>query len=125
METYGVNQVADIVSRVPTLSVQVGGSGSGGTISLRGVGSSAISASFDSAVAFDYDGVVISTMRLVQAGFFDVDQIDVLKGPQSLYFGKSATAGVFSLRSANPRSRRSTRVVRPWCRPSQVLRRRR
>ncbi len=102
LETYGVNQVADIVSRVPTLSVQVGGSGSGGTISLRGVGSSAISASFDSAVAFDYDGVVISTMRLVQAGFFDVDQIDVLKGPQSLYFGKSATAGVFSLRSANP-----------------------
>ena len=102
LDNYGVNQVADVASRVPTLNVQVGGSGSGGSISLRGVGSSAISASFDSAVAFDYDGVVISTMRLVQAGFFDVRQIDVLKGPQSLFFGKSASAGVFSLHSADP-----------------------
>jgi iron complex outermembrane receptor protein len=70
--------------------------------SLRGVGSSNISASFDSAVAFDFDGVQVSTMRMVQAGFFDVEQIDVLKGPQSLFFGKSASAGVLSLRSANP-----------------------
>ncbi len=99
---YGVDQVADVVSRVPTLNVQVGGSGSGGQLSLRGVGSSNISASFDSAVAFDFDGVQVSSMRLVQAGFFDTEQIDVLKGPQSLFFGKSASAGVFSIRSANP-----------------------
>ncbi|MFN2099192.1 TonB-dependent receptor [Altererythrobacter sp. MF3-039] len=102
LEKYNVDQVADVVSRVPTLNVQVGGSGSGGQISLRGVGSSNISAAFDSAVAFDFDGVQVSTMRLVQAGFFDTQQIDVLKGPQSLFFGKSASAGVFSIRSADP-----------------------
>lgn len=102
LDNYGINQVQDVASRVPTLNVQVGGSGSGGSISLRGVGSSAISASFDSAVAFDMDGVVMSSMRLVQAGFFDVKQIDVLKGPQSLFFGKSASAGVFAIRSADP-----------------------
>ncbi|TNE53462.1 MAG: hypothetical protein EP341_06230 [Sphingomonadales bacterium] len=104
LEKYGVDQVADVVSRVPTLNVQVGGSGSGGQLSLRGVGSSNISAAFDSAVAFDFDGIQVSTMRMVQAGFFDTQQIDVLKGPQSLYFGKSASAGVFSIRSANPTS---------------------
>ncbi len=104
LEKYGVDQVADVVSRVPTLNVQVGGSGSGGQLSLRGVGSSNISAAFDSAVAFDFDGVQVSTMRLVQAGFFDTAQIDVLKGPQSLFFGKSASAGVFSIRSADPTS---------------------
>ena len=104
LEKYGVDQVADVVGRVPTLNVQVGGSGSGGQLSLRGVGSSNISAAFDSAVAFDFDGVQVSTMRLVQAGFFDTAQIDVLKGPQSLFFGKSASAGVFSIRSADPTS---------------------
>ncbi len=104
LQRYNIDQVADITSRVPTLNVQVGGSGSGGQLSLRGVGSSNISAAFDSAVAFEYDGVVVSSMRLVQAGFFDVEQIDVLRGPQSLFFGKSATAGVLSLRSANPTS---------------------
>ncbi|MFC4295577.1 TonB-dependent receptor [Novosphingobium tardum] len=102
LDDYHVNHVEDVASRVPTLNVQIGGSGSGGQLSLRGVGSSNISAAFDSAVAFDFDGVQISTMRLVQAGFFDVGQVEVLKGPQSLYFGKSATAGVLSLKSAEP-----------------------
>ena len=104
LSDYNVTKAEDVASRVPLLNVQVGGSGSGGTIALRGVGSSAISASFDSAVAFDFDGVQISTMRLVQSGFFDVGQIEVLKGPQSLYYGKSASAGVFSIKSAEPTS---------------------
>ena len=104
IDDYHLTKAEDVAGRVPTLNVQVGGSGSGGTIALRGVGSSAISASFDSAIAFDFDGVQVSTMRLVQAGFFDVAQIEVLKGPQSLYFGKSASAGVFSLKSAEPTS---------------------
>ncbi len=102
LDRYSVDQVADVVGRVPSLNVQVGGSGSGGQLSLRGVGSSNISSSFDSAVAFDFDGIQVSSMRLVQAGFFDTQQIDVLKGPQSLFFGKSASAGVFAIRSADP-----------------------
>ncbi len=102
LDKFQVNEVADVVSRIPALNVQVGGSGAGGQISLRGIGTTNISAAFDSAVAFDFDGVSMSTMRLVQASFFDVEQIDVLKGPQSLFFGKSASAGVFSVRSANP-----------------------
>ena len=89
-------------THVPTLNIYSGGSGSGGSIALRGVGSSAISAAFDSAVALDMDGIQLSSMRLLQAGFFDMKQIDVLKGPQTLYFGKSATAGVLGLRSADP-----------------------
>ena len=41
-------KIEQIGNRVPTLSIQPGGSGSGGSIALRGVGSSAISAAFDS-----------------------------------------------------------------------------
>ena len=99
---YNVTKPADIVSRIPTLNVQIGGSGAGAQLSLRGVGSSNISAAFDSAVALDFDGVQVSTSRLLQAGFVDPAQIDVLKGPQSLYFGKSASAGVMQIRSADP-----------------------
>ncbi|MEM1435597.1 MAG: TonB-dependent receptor [Pseudomonadota bacterium] len=102
LDRYQIDQVADVQSRVPALTIQVGGSGAGASVNLRGVGSSAISAAFDSAVAFDIDGVQVSSARLVQAAFFDSAQIDVLKGPQTLYFGKSATAGVFSLRSEDP-----------------------
>jgi iron complex outermembrane receptor protein len=99
IERFNYDKVADIVSRIPTLNVQVGGSGSGGQLSLRGIGSSNISAAFDSAVAFDFDGVQVATMRIVQSAFFDMQQIEVLKGPQSLFFGKSASGGVISLKS--------------------------
>ncbi|MEN3975015.1 TonB-dependent receptor [Emcibacter sp. SYSU 3D8] len=92
----------DIMTLVPTLRVQVGGPGSGGSISLRGVGSSNLSAAFDSAVALNFDDVVVSSMRVLQFGFDDMRQIEVLKGPQSLYFGKSASAGVLSFNSADP-----------------------
>ena len=104
LNTYQVNEIADVVGRVPSLNVQIGGSGAGAQISLRGLGSSNISSAFDSAVGVDIDGVQVSTQRLLQTAFFDVEQIDVLKGPQSLFFGKSASAGVLSLRSANPTS---------------------
>lgn len=102
LETYQVNEISDVVNRIPTLNVQIGGSGAGAQISLRGIGSSNISSAFDSAVGLDFDGVQVSTQRLLQTAFFDVKQIDVLKGPQSLYFGKSASAGVISLKSADP-----------------------
>lgn len=102
LERYAINEVADVVARTPGLNVQIGGSGAGAQISLRGIGSTNISAAFDSAVALNFDGVQVSTQRLLQTAFFDIEQIEVLKGPQSLFFGKSASAGVLSLRSANP-----------------------
>lgn len=102
LDNYQLDQPAEIAERIPNFRIQTGGSGSGGTLNLRGVGSSAISAAFDSAVALDIDGVQIGRMRMVQSAFMDLAQVDVLKGPQSLYFGKSASAGVVSFRSADP-----------------------
>ncbi len=102
LNNYQLDQPAEIAARVPNFNIQTGGSGSGGTLNLRGVGSSAISAAFDSAVALDIDGVQVSRMRMVQSAFLDLEQVDILKGPQSLYFGKSASAGVVSFRSADP-----------------------
>src|SRR6185295_11165473 len=102
LERFGIDQMAELESEVPNLTIVSGGTGAGGQITLRGIGSTAISAAFESAVAFNIDGVTVSDMRLVQNSFMDLGQIDVLKGPQSLYFGKSSSAGVISLRSEDP-----------------------
>ena len=102
LESFRIDEATDLISRIPALNVSIGGSGAGAQITLRGIGSSFISNAFDSAVALNYDGVSVSTQRLLQSAFFDVEQVAVLKGPQSLYFGKAASAGVMSLRSANP-----------------------
>jgi iron complex outermembrane receptor protein len=102
LDAFRVDQATDLTSLVPALTISVGGSGAGAQINLRGIGSTFISNAFDSAVALNYDGISVSTQRLLQSAFFDVEQIDVLKGPQSLYFGKAASAGVLALRSADP-----------------------
>jgi len=102
LDIFRIDEATDLVSRIPALNVSVGGSGASAQITLRGIGSTFISNAFDSAVALNFDDVSISTQRLLQTAFFDVEQVAVLKGPQSLYFGKAASAGVLSLRSANP-----------------------
>jgi iron complex outermembrane receptor protein len=103
LETYQLADIESVAAHVPSLIVSSGGSGAGGQITLRGVGSSGLSGAFDSAILLDIDGIQISTMRLLQNSFVnDAAQIEVMKGPQSLYFGKSASAGVISVQSANP-----------------------
>ena len=102
LDDFRIDEAADLVSRVPALSVQVGGSGAGAQIGIRGINSSNISNAFDSAVAINIDGIAVSTQRILQSAFFDLEQVEVLKGPQPLFFGKSTSAGVLTLRSANP-----------------------
>jgi iron complex outermembrane receptor protein len=102
IDTYQIDTFAEIADFVPNMRVQNGGSGSGGTIILRGVSTSAISAAFDSAVSFNIDGIQSNTMRLVNSSFLDMAAVEVLKGPQALYFGKSSSAGVVSIRSGDP-----------------------
>jgi outer membrane receptor protein involved in Fe transport len=48
------------------------------------------------------DGVYYGQGRIINEGFFDMQQVEVLRGPQALFFGKNATAGVLSFRSADP-----------------------
>ncbi len=110
LDVFRIDEATDLVSRIPTLNISIGGSGAGAGVNLRGIGSSFISNAFDSAVALNYDGISVSTQRLLQSAFFDVEQVAVLKGPQSLYFGKAASAGVLALTSANPTDEWETRI---------------
>ncbi len=102
LDRFQIDTIAEVAGFVPNFQIQQGGSGSGGTLLLRGIGSSAISAAFDSAIAINIDGMLTNTMRLVNNNFLDIGQVEVLKGPQSLFFGKSASAGVISFRSNDP-----------------------
>jgi iron complex outermembrane receptor protein len=94
------------------LSSQVPGLTLGGSLlsvgvqaSIRGVGTSSLDPGVDSSVALNIDGLPLSQGLAFASGMFDVAQIEVLKGPQSLFFGKSAPAGVISLRTADPTDR--------------------
>ncbi len=102
IERATIFDLRDVGRLVPNMQIYSAGSGSGSGIYLRGVGSSTISAAFDPAVALNIDGVPLAASRMIVAGQFDMRQIEVLKGPQSLYFGRSATAGVVSVLTNDP-----------------------
>jgi outer membrane receptor protein involved in Fe transport len=96
------NDLSKIGELVPQVSLSQGGSGTGAVITVRGVSSASNDAGLDQSVAIEIDGVPISRGQVMSAALFDIDQVQVLQGPQALFFGKNSPAGVISLRSANP-----------------------
>lgn len=99
---YDLTSVANIRIAVPEITLDRGFSGSGTSISLRGVSSSSIDAGVEQSVLLDFDGMATSRGRILNDALFDIESFTVLKGPQAVFFGKNSPGGVVSVRSANP-----------------------
>lgn len=99
---YDLTSVANIRIVAPEISLDRGFTGSGSSISLRGVSSSSIDAGVEQSVLLDFDGMAISRGRILNDALFDVESFTVLKGPQAVFYGKNSPGGVVSVRSANP-----------------------
>ena len=99
---YQATRISDISTLVPSLVVGRATSGSAASIFLRGVGSTALSAGFDQSVSFVIDGLAMSRGRELSLPQFDIQRLEVLKGPQALFFGKNTTGGLISITSNSP-----------------------
>ncbi|WP_162806614.1 TonB-dependent receptor [Sphingosinicella terrae] len=96
----GVTQASDLGTVVPGLTVSLGG-GTNQTY-LRGVGSFATDASAESAIAYNINGVYISRPNGIGPIFFDLERVEVLKGPQGTLYGRNATGGAINLVTRRP-----------------------
>lgn len=102
IEKFDITSLEKIAALSPQFFVGRSSNGSGAQMTLRGIGSSSTSIGIEQSVAVILDGVYYGQGRVLNEGMFDLSQIEVLKGPQSLFFGKNATAGVISLTTAKP-----------------------
>lgn len=102
IERQDLTSLEKIAARTPNFTVGRASNGSGAQLTLRGIGSSSTSIGIEQSVAVVVDGVYYGQGRIIQEGFFDLERLEILKGPQALFFGKNATAGVISLTSADP-----------------------
>src|SRR5690606_29596231 len=102
IQKFDVTSLERIATTTPQFFVGRSSNGSGAQMTLRGIGSSSTSIGIEQSVAVIMDGVYYGQGRVLNEGMFDLGQIEVLKGPQSLFFGKNATAGVISLTTAKP-----------------------
>jgi iron complex outermembrane recepter protein len=102
IHNYNVSSLEQVAAITPGLIITRGNSGSGADFSLRGIGSNFSSIGIEQSVAVVVDGVYYGQGRVIDEGFIDLERIELLKGPQSFYFGKNSTAGVISITTANP-----------------------
>ena len=73
------------------------------SIQIRGIGTQAISATTDPAVAVAFNNTPFIHNRFFEQEFFDLERVEVLRGPQGTLYGRNATAGVVNIISAKPR----------------------
>lgn len=104
LQRYAANDLSKIGQLIPQVQIVRSGAGTGGSFTIRGIGSSAGDAGIEQTVSVNIDGIQISRGRAVLQSFFDVEQVEVLKGPQALFFGKNSPGGVISVKTAGPTS---------------------
>lgn len=102
LESQGVKMVVDIANQVPSLQITSSGAGSA-QIFLRGIGSTNTTEVGDPAVAYHIDGIYIARSTSVGALFYDVDRVEVLRGPQGTLYGRNATAGAINVITRSPK----------------------
>ncbi|HEX6866717.1 MAG TPA: TonB-dependent receptor, partial [Caulobacteraceae bacterium] len=73
------------------------------SIQLRGIGTQAISATVDPAVAVAFNNTPFVRNRFFEQEFYDLQRVEVLRGPQGTLYGRNATAGVVNIISAKPK----------------------
>lgn len=102
VERYDLTSLEKVAAFTPQFNVGRASNGSGAQITLRGIGSQATSIGLEQSTAIIVDGIYHGQGRVINEAFFDLERVELLKGPQALFFGKNATAGVISVTTANP-----------------------
>ena len=98
-----VSNVVDIMTTVPNLHVSNNiGQGSATTAFIRGVGETESIISIDTPVGFYLDDVYIGRQGVNNMALFDVDRIEVLRGPQGTLYGRNTSAGAIKVVTKQP-----------------------
>jgi iron complex outermembrane receptor protein len=102
LEASHVVQIFELQRLEPSLHVDLGFRSNAARITIRGIGSSGGTAVEPSVGSF-LDGVYIAREGMAKTAYFDLESIEVLRGPQGTLFGRNASVGALSLHSAAPK----------------------
>lgn len=96
LESLRIESGSELLRAVPNVSFSKANF-SMYNFSIRGVGTKAVSASSDPAVAVSFNNTPLIRNRLFEQEYLDVDRVEVLRGPQGTLYGRNATGGVVNM----------------------------
>ena len=99
LQQQGLRKIEDLQTKVPNLKMTETGIGS--QIAIRGI-FSGVNQGFEQSVGTYIDGIHYGLAQQARAPFLDVQRVEVLRGPQSILFGKNSIAGALNIVSAQP-----------------------
>jgi len=102
LQALRIQDIADLADYTPNLEINTAFAASNPTIFIRGIGLKDYNANAAGAVAVYQDGININSPAIQLGQLFDIDGIDVMRGPQGSVNGRNATAGAIMIRSAMP-----------------------
>lgn len=103
LEVARVETISDIGLLVPNAQLQPHGTVANGTLfNIRGIGTSSSIPSDDPAVGVFVDGVIVALLNGQNLDTFDLESVEVLRGPQGTLFGRNVTAGAVLMRTERP-----------------------
>ncbi|WP_306286249.1 TonB-dependent receptor plug domain-containing protein [Sphingomonas sp. Ant20] len=101
MADIGVNSLSEVAAYIPGLQIQEQSANNPGFV-IRGITSDNGSSQQGARVTLYYNGVDISRSRGAYQDLYDLERIEVVKGPQATLFGTAAAVGAINLISAKP-----------------------
>ena len=101
LRTSGATTAVGLTDLIPNVQIS-SGQQNATEISIRGIGSTNNTEVGDPAAAFHVDGVYLGRPQSAGATFYDLERVEVLRGPQGTLYGRNATAGAINLITKKP-----------------------
>lgn len=102
--------IEDLQALVPAVSFRTGNTTRNSALTVRGIGTISFSIGAEPSVSTVVDGVVLGRSGQAFADLYDLERVEVLRGPQGTLFGKNASAGVVNITTRRPTETFSAQV---------------
>lgn len=102
LDAQGIVGFEDLTARVPSMRFGSGVTGGEHVITMRGLGSQNTTSGGDSPVAYSVDGVYMARSTAVDPEYFDVNRIEILRGPQGTLYGRNSVGGSVNVITNKP-----------------------
>jgi iron complex outermembrane recepter protein len=103
LEAFKIRDISGLSFQAPTVSLdQIGTSRGTANFTVRGLGINSSIPSIDPTVGVFVDGVYLGINGGVVFDLFDLDSVEILRGPQGVLFGRNVTGGAVVINTGNP-----------------------